>query len=391
MPAERRKTEKTQSKEKIKRKRNPQITQITQIKKEDETSKPLTYAASGVDINTKTNLLKRLRPLFQSTFTQNVAGDIGAFGGFFSVANLGMEEPVLVASADSVGTKVRVAAMAGKHKGIGKDIVAHCCNDIVCQGAQPLFFLDYFAAAKLEAPIMEQVVEGLAEECRRAGCALIGGETAELPGFYQIGDYDLVGFIVGVIDKKRVITGERVRPGDALIGLASDGLHTNGYSLARKLFFDVKGYKVDKFLPELGCTLGEALLQPHRLYSPAILQLINGEVGGGLRKARQFDIHGIAHITGGGLPDNLPRCLPKGCRAVIDRTSWEVPPLFRLMQKLGRIADDEMFHVFNMGIGAVVVVPQKQAEAAVKRLAELGEKAVVIGKVEEGERGVGIR
>ena len=388
MPAGRRKTEKTTAKEK--RKVNPE---------------PLTYAASGVDINTKTNLLKRLRPLFQSTFTQNVAGDIGAFGGFFSVANLGLEEPVLVASADSVGTKVRVAAMAGKHKGIGKDIVAHCCNDIVCQGARPLFFLDYFAAAKLEAPIMEQVVEGLAEECRRAGCALIGGETAELPGFYQIGDYDLVGFIVGVIDKKRTITGERVRPGDALIGIASDGLHTNGYSLARKLFFDVKGYKVDKFLPELGCTLGEALLQPHRLYSPAILQLINGEVGGGLaalrsseasslrstsRKARQFDIHGIAHITGGGLPDNLPRCLPKGCRAVIDRTSWEVPPLFRLMQKLGRIADDEMFHVFNMGIGAVVVVPQKQAEAAVNRLAELGEKAVVIGKVEEGERGVEI-
>jgi phosphoribosylformylglycinamidine cyclo-ligase len=386
MRAGRRKTEKTGAEKN--RKINPQNTQIS---RKENKSKPLTYAASGVDINTKTNLLKRLRPLFQSTFTQNVAGDIGAFGGFFSVANLGLEEPVLVASADSVGTKVRVAAMAGKHKGIGKDIVAHCCNDIVCQGARPLFFLDYFAAAKLEAPIMEQVVEGLAEECRRAGCALIGGETAELPGFYQVGDYDLVGFIVGVIDKKRVITGERVRPGDALIGLASDGLHTNGYSLARKLFFEVKGYKVDKVMPELGCTLGEALLQPHRLYSPALLQLINEvEVGGGLREARRFDIRGIAHITGGGLPDNLPRCLPKGCRAVIDRKSWEVPPLFKLMQKLGKIADDEMFHVFNMGIGAVVIVPQKQAKAAVKRLAELGEKAVVIGKVEEGERGVGI-
>ena len=342
-------------------------------------SQPLTYAASGVDIEAKTELLKRLRPLFRSTFSDRVAGDIGAFGGFFSVRDLPYEDPLLVASADSVGTKVRVAAMAGRHQGIGYDIVAHCANDIVCQGAKPLFFLDYFATAKLEPPVMEQVVEGLAQACRKAECALIGGETAELPGFYQPGDYDLVGFIVGVVDRPRRITGERVQPGDVLLGLASDGLHTNGYSLARKLFFEVQAMSVDAFVPELNCTLGQALLQPHRLYSPALLKL-----------AEEFDLRGIAHITGGGLPDNLPRCLPEGCRAVVERRRWEVPALFRLISRLGNVPEEEMFHVFNMGVGAVVVLPAAQAEAALSRLRALGETAFLLGQVEPGERGVSI-
>jgi phosphoribosylformylglycinamidine cyclo-ligase len=336
---------------------------------------PLTYAAAGVDISAKTALLERLKPLFRSTFSPQVVGDVGAFGGFFSARDLGCEDPVLVASTDSVGTKVRVAALAGRHKNIGWDIVAHCANDIVCQGAKPLFFLDYFATAKLEPQVMEQVVQGLAEACRQAECALIGGETAELPGFYQPGDYDLVGFIVGVVDKNRRITGGNVVPGDVLIGLASDGLHTNGYSLARKLFFEIQGMSVKTFLPELGETIGEALLRPHRLYAPALLKL-----------AAEFDVRGIAHITGGGLPDNLPRCLPEGCRAVIRRTAWEIPPIFQVIQQLGNVPDDEMFHTFNMGIGAVIVLPPDQAGSAITRLHELGEKPLSIGAVEEGER-----
>jgi len=352
---------------------NPQTEEVTSA------SPSLTYAAAGVDISAKTALLERLRPLFRSTFSSRVAGDIGAFGGFFSVRDLGCEDPVLVASADSVGTKVRVAAMVGKHKGIGWDIVAHCVNDIVCQGAKPLFFLDYFATAKLEPEVMEQVVEGLAEGCRRAECALIGGETAELPGFYQPGDYDLVGFIVGVVDRKKRITGEKVRAGDLLIGLASDGLHTNGYSLARKLFFEVKGMTADALVPELGCTIGEALLIPHRIYGPALLQLM-----------KEFEVRGIAHITGGGLPDNLPRCLPEGWRAVVERKRWSVPPIFRLIQKLGNVPEEEMFHVFNMGVGAVLVLPPHQAEQACARLRQLGETPFPLGRIEPGERGVTI-
>ncbi|NIM06388.1 MAG: phosphoribosylformylglycinamidine cyclo-ligase [Armatimonadetes bacterium] len=342
-------------------------------------AEPLTYAAAGVDISTKTDLLERLKPLFRSTFSSQVAGDVGAFGGFFSARDLGCEDPVLVASTDSVGTKVRVAVLAGKHKSIGWDIVAHCANDIVCQGARPLFFLDYFATAKLEPRIMEEVVEGLAECCRQAECPLIGGETAELPGFYQPGDYDLVGFIVGVVDKKARITGESICPGDVLLGLASDGLHTNGYSLARKLFFEIQGMAVDTPVPELDSTIGEALLRPHRLYAPALLQLM-----------REFDVRGIAHITGGGLPDNLPRCLPEGCRAVVKRASWSLPAVFQLIQRLGNVADEEMFHTFNMGIGAVVIVPPEQAEDAAQRLRSLGETPLSIGKVETGERGVTI-
>jgi phosphoribosylformylglycinamidine cyclo-ligase len=340
---------------------------------------PLTYASSGVDIDAKTALMKRLAPLFRSTFTERVAADIGAFGGMFSAANLPGEEPLLVASTDSVGTKVKVAALAGQHKSIGYDIVSHCVNDIVCQGAQSLFFLDYFAAGKLDPEIMTQVVEGLTAACRQAGCALIGGETAELPGCYQPGDYDLVGFVVGVIDKEKVITGAGVQPGDVLIGLASDGLHTNGYSLARKLFFEIQGCTPDTIFPELGESLGEALLRPHRMYAPALLKLIE-----------EYDVRGIAHITGGGLPDNLPRSLAEGCLARINKASWQVPPLFQLMQRLGSISEEEMFHTFNMGIGAVVIAPVSQSQAIIKRLVELGETAFVIGEVVAGEKGVSI-
>jgi len=340
---------------------------------------PLTYASAGVDISAKNALLERLRPLFRSTFSSRVVGDIGTFGGFFSVRDLGCEDPVLVASVDGVGTKIRVAALVGKHKVIGQDIVAHCVNDIVCQGAKPLFFLDYFATGKLEPQVMEEVVQGLVEGCRRAECALIGGETAEMPGFYQPGDYDLVGFIAGVVERNRRITGERVSPGDILLGLASNGLHTNGYTLARKLFFEVQEMSVTDFVLQLGSSIGEELLRPHRLYGPALLRLIE-----------EFDVRGIAHITGGGLPDNLPRCLPEGCRAVIERERWSVPPIFSLIQEMGKVPEEEMFHTFNMGIGAVVVLPSEQVEDAVGRLCEFGESAFPIGCVETGERGVTI-
>jgi phosphoribosylformylglycinamidine cyclo-ligase len=344
---------------------------------QEERVTPLTYAASGVDIDAKTALLARLRPIFKSTFSSDVVGDIGAFGGMFSVAQLGYKDPVLVASTDSVGTKVKVAALANQHWGIGYDIVAHCANDIACQGARPLFFLDCILMGKLDPIAMEQAAQGLAEACKKANCPLIGGETAELPGLLVGTDYDIVGFIMGVIERDQIITGDRIQPSDALIALASDGLHTNGYSMARKLFFELQGMTVDTFVPELNTTIGAALLQPHRLYSPALLDLI-----------ARFDVRGIAHITGGGLPDNLPRCLPTGCRARIDTSAWTVPPLFQLIQRLGAVPDAEMFHVFNMGIGAVVVVPTSEADAVTKRLIELGETAFPIGQIVEGEKGV---
>ena len=295
----------------------------------------------------------------------------------FSLSDWVGEDALLVTSVDSVGTKLMVATMMNRHHTVGQDLVNHCANDILVQGARPLFFMDYIAAASLPPDLVTQVMEGLARGCREAGCALIGGEMAELPGMYREGEYDLVGFIAGVVARSRAVTGEHIQPGDLLIGLASDGLHTNGYSLARKLFFEIAGLPVDQFVPELGRTLGEELLRVHRCYAPAVLPLLE-----------KCEVRGMAHITGGGLPDNLVRSLPPGCRAVVERGSWHVPAIFDLIQDLGRVTEEEMFHTFNMGVGFVLVVPQERAEEAASLLSTGGETAYRIGRIEGGDRGV---
>jgi len=297
----------------------------------------------------------------------------------FSLAELADSDSLLVTSVDSVGTKLMVATLMNRHNTVGQDIVYHCVNDILAQGARPLFFMDYIAAGRLTPEFIQQVLEGLVTGCREAGCALIGGETAELPGVYEEGQYDLVGFIAGLVERSRAIRGDSAQPGDVLIGLASNGLHTNGYSLARKLFFEVAGLPVDQFVPELDRTIGEELMRVHRCYAPAVLPLL-----------QDLEIRGMAHITGGGLPDNVVRCLPEGCRAVIERGSWHVPAIFELIQDLGRVPDEDMYHTFNMGVGFVLVVPEAIAEEAASRLSSAGETGYRIGRVESGERGVRI-
>jgi phosphoribosylformylglycinamidine cyclo-ligase len=338
---------------------------------------PITYRDAGVDIARKTEALARAKPLIESTFTPAVAADIGTFGAMFALSEWAGSDSLLVTSVDSVGTKVMVASMMNRHTTVGQDIVNHCVNDILVQGARPLFFMDYIAADELLPELIAQLVEGLALACKEAGCALIGGETAEMPGIYQPGRYDLVGFVAGVVPRDRAVRGDRIAPGDVVIGLASNGLHTNGYSLARKLFFEVAGLSVDQYVPELGRTLGEELLRVHRCYAPAVLPLLD-----------LIDVKGMAHITGGGLPDNLVRALPEGCRAVVERGSWCVPPVFRVIQELGRVPDEDMYHTFNMGIGFALVVPEADAERAVSRLSAGGETAYHIGRIEAGEKSV---
>jgi len=306
-----------------------------------------------------------------------VASDIGTFGAMFSLAEFAGTDSLLVTSVDSVGTKVMVAAMMNRHDTVGQDLVSHCVNDILVQGARPLFFMDYIAASALPRELIVELIEGLAAGCREAGCALIGGETAELPGMYREGHYDLVGFVAGIVERNRAIRGDRIAPGDVLIGLASDGMHTNGYSLARKLFFEIAGLPVDQYIPALDRTIGEELLRVHRCYAPAVLPLLD-----------EIDVKGMAHITGGGLPDNLARCLPEGCRAVVERKSWHVPAIFELIMDLGRVSDEEMYHVFNMGVGLVLVVDEAAAATAASKLSARGETAYQIGRVEAGDRGV---
>ena len=306
-----------------------------------------------------------------------MASDIGAFGAMFSLAEFAGTDSLLVTSVDSVGTKVMVAAMMNRHDTVGQDLVSHCVNDILVQGARPLFFMDYIAASALPKELIVELIEGLAAGCREAGCALIGGETAELPGMYREGHYDLVGFVAGIVERGRAIRGDRIAPGDVLIGLASDGMHTNGYSLARKLFFEIAGLPVDQYIPALDRTIGEELLRVHRCYAPAVLPLLD-----------EIDVKGMAHITGGGLPDNLARCLPEGCRAVVERKSWHVPAIFELIVDLGRVSDEEMYHVFNMGVGFVLIVDEAAAATAASKLSARGETAYRIGRVEAGDRGV---
>ncbi len=332
------------------------------------------YKQAGVDIEAGNEVVRRIRALARGTFTPGVLSEIGSFGGLFRLDAAGVADPVLVASADGVGTKLRVAFLAGVHRTIGLDLVNHCVNDILVQGAQPLFFLDYLATGRLEPDVAVQVVEGLSAGCRENGCALLGGETAEMPGFYADGEYDVAGFIVGVVPRRQLIDGKRIAPGDALIGVPSSGLHTNGYSLARRIAFDVAGLRVDSPVAEIGTTVGDALLAPHRSYLPLIRPLLSSGL-----------IKGMAHITGGGITDNLPRVLPEGTAARIDRSAWRVPPVFEWLQRTGRVPDEDMMRTFNMGIGLIVACDDDSAERLV---AELGPGATRIGRVVAGERSV---
>lgn len=341
----------------------------------------LDYRSAGVDIDAANEFVRKIGPLAKNTFRDGVIGGLGGFGALFSLSEAGYRDPVLVSSTDGVGTKLKIAFRTGIHSTVGIDLVGMCANDVVVQGAEPLFFLDYLATGRLEPSVTVEVVRGIAEGCKQAGCALIGGETAELPGMYRPGEYDLAGFCVGVVERNGLVDGSGVRPGDAVLGLASSGLHSNGYSLVRKLFLERLRWKLDRHVPELGRTLGEELLMPTRIYVKSILGLV-----------REVPVRALAHITGGGLLENVPRVLPEGCMAVIKRGTWEVPPVFRLIQERGKLAEEEMMRVFNNGIGMVVVVPQEEAGRALSRLQALGETAFVLGEIQPGSQGMaGVR
>jgi phosphoribosylformylglycinamidine cyclo-ligase len=332
------------------------------------------YREAGVDIDAGNETVRRIRSLARSTFTPGVLSQIGSFGGLFELDRSRYREPVLVSSADGVGTKLKVAFMTGRHDTVGADLVNHCVNDILVQGAEPLFFLDYLATGRLSPAVAEQIVSGAARACRENGCALIGGETAEMPGFYADGEYDIAGFIVGAVERTKVIDGRGIVPGDALIALPSSGLHTNGYSLARRVLFDMAGYRHDTFVPELGATVGDALLAVHRSYLPIVRPLL----GTGSLK-------GLAHITGGGITENLPRVLPEGCAAEIRLETWSIPPMFRLLQERGRIATDEMFRAFNMGVGLIAACAASDTAGVLATLSTAGEpNAWMIGSVVQG-------
>jgi phosphoribosylformylglycinamidine cyclo-ligase len=333
------------------------------------------YKSAGVDIDAGNETVRRIRALARSTFTAGVLSEIGSFGGLFQLEPGRFREPVLVASADGVGTKLKVAVLAGRHDTVGVDLVNHCVNDILMQGAEPLFFLDYLATGRLSPEVAEAIVGGIAAACRDNGCALLGGETAEMPGFYRDGEYDLAGFIVGVADKGKLINGRTIAVGDVLVGVPSSGLHTNGYSLARRIAFDQLGLTVDRHIPELGRTLGDAFLEPHRPYLPLVRPLLDGG-----------RIKGLAHITGGGITDNLPRVLPHGTAAVVDVSSWEVPPIFRWLQHNGRVPADDMMRTFNMGLGLLIVTARDKAEQLIDELAARGGRdSRVIGEIVPGE------
>jgi phosphoribosylformylglycinamidine cyclo-ligase len=335
------------------------------------------YRQSGVDIDAGNETVRRIKSLAKSTFTPGVLSEIGSFGGLFKLESEGLREPVLVSSADGVGTKLKVAFLAGRHDTVGADLVNHCVNDILVQGARPLFFLDYLATGRLSPDVAEQVIAGVARACRDNGCALLGGETAEMPGFYSDGEYDVAGFIVGVVDRERVVDGRSIVPGDALIGLPSTGLHTNGYSLARRVFFDVCGLTVNTPVRELRSTVGEALLAEHRSYLRAVQPLLEARL-----------IKGMAHITGGGITENLPRILPEGCAAEIDRASWDVPQLFRYIAARGGVPDDDMLRTFNMGIGLIIACAEGEHRHVADLLRSAGEQPVAIGRVVAGDRDV---
>jgi phosphoribosylformylglycinamidine cyclo-ligase len=336
----------------------------------------VSYRDAGVDIDEADRAVSAIRGLARGTYTKGVLTDIGSFGGCFALPK--MKRPVLVSSVDGVGTKLKIAFATGRHDTIGEDLVNHCVNDIAVQGARPLFFLDYLAVGRLDAGVAAQVISGIARGCRDNGCALIGGETAEMPGMYQDGEYDLAGSIVGVVEKSQILTGSRVREGDSLVALASTGLHTNGYSLARKLLFEVAKYQPDSHIAETGSILADELLQVHRSYLAPMQQLIKGK-----------SLAGAAHITGGGITDNLPRVIPKGLAAAIEKGSWQVPPLFEMLRKIGNIEDSDWRRTFNLGVGMVFIVPKERVGAATRSLKRTGEKPWVIGEIVKQRRGRG--
>jgi len=342
-----------------------------------EKKKGLTYADAGVDIDAGNKAVHLIKDTVRSTFRPEVLTDIGGFGGLFALNKDKYREPVLVSGTDGVGTKLRVAMLTGKHDTVGIDAVAMCVNDILVQGAEPLFFLDYLAVGRLVPERVAAIVSGVAEGCRQAGCALIGGETAEMPGFYGPEEYDIAGFAVGVVERDKIIDGRSIVPGDVLIGLPSSGLHSNGYSLARKVLLELAGFGVDTYIDELGQTVGEAMLQPTRIYVRAVLPLLE-----------RFEIKGLAHITGGGLTENVPRVLPAGAGAEIRLGSWPVPAVFDLIRDKGAVADSEMLRTFNMGIGMVIIASAVQADAIMADLSGRGEPCYLIGKVVEGQQGV---
>jgi phosphoribosylformylglycinamidine cyclo-ligase len=341
---------------------------------------PITYRDAGVDIDAMNSAVLRMREHVRATYTPGVLTDVGSFGGMFALDWKSYEDPVLVSSIDGVGTKLKVAVMMNRHDTVGADLVSHCVNDILVQGARPIFFMDYFATGKLEQDVLVEVVKGLSEGCRAVGCALLGGETAEMPGMYAEGEYDLAGCIVGVADRQKIVDGSRIAPGDAVIGLASNGLHTNGYSLARRVFFEEAGMTVNDSPPALGGqTLGEALLATHRCYANAVLPLLG-----------EFAVKGMAHLTGGGFYDNIPRVLPADCSVTVERRQWAVPPIFSLIQELGGVPEPEMFRTFNMGIGFALIVQREQSQEIIARLSEAGETAGLIGDVHRGVREVDV-
>jgi phosphoribosylformylglycinamidine cyclo-ligase len=345
--------------------------------KASPTKKSISYADAGVDITSGDRSKQRIKMLARKTFNKQVLSEIGGFGGLFALDLEKFPNPVLVSSADGVGTKLKVAFDLGIHHTVGQDLVNHCVNDIAVQGATPLFFLDYLASGKLEDMVIEKVVQGISEACRANGCALIGGETAQMPGFYADGEYDLAGTIIGAVSREKIITGEHIQVGDVLVGLPSNGLHTNGYSLARKLLFEVAKYGPEQYVNELKDKTGAALMRTHRSYLSVIKKLTGAEV-----------VSGMAHITGGGITENLPRILPKGMGAMIDRASWTVPPLFEHLQHLGNVDEDEMLRTFNMGIGLIAVIPAEKIKKAKAILNRANERHCLIGRVTRGERKV---
>lgn len=332
--------------------------------------KKLTYADAGVDIDKADNLVHSIKQIAKKTRRTGVIGEIGGFGGLFSLNTANMESPVLVSSTDGVGTKLKIAFLMDRHDTVGIDLVAMCVNDIAVQGARPLFFLDYLATGKLESGTVTDIIKGVGEGCMQAGCSLIGGETAEMPGFYPDNEYDLAGFAVGIVDNSKIVDGSEIRPGHRIIGIASSGLHSNGYSLVRKICFDVLGLTVDSHVPELGKTLGEELITPTRIYSETVQSLV-----------RDLPIQGLAHITGGGIMDNIIRVIPQACGIAIEKGSWDVPPIFPFLQEAGNVDEEEMMRTFNNGVGLVAVVPEENAQEVLDRLTGSGETAWIIGEV----------
>lgn len=338
----------------------------------------LTYKQSGVDIDEGNRAVDLIKGKIKSTYDNNVIGDLGNFSGLYSLKDfVGMQEPVLLSSTDGVGTKLKLAQMMDKHDTVGIDLVAMCVNDLICQGAKPLFFLDYIATGKLVAEQVEQIVGGIVEGCKMAGCALVGGETAEMPGMYSDDEYDLAGFSVGIADREKIVSGKDVKEGDVLVGISSSGIHSNGFSFVRKIFLDTYNYKLEDYIEELGMTLGEALLTPTKIYVKLVLELM-----------KQHELKAIAHITGGGLIENVTRVIPKGLGLDINKNSWEKPAIFKMIEEFDSIDERELHKSFNMGVGLVLIVNKEDAEAVVESINKTDDKSYIIGEVVDSHEGV---